>query len=88
MSNRYVIRALPALFLLAAVSAGAQSFRVQCPARTITHPDPSNTGVNNSEPSYTGPTTFGTVATKDALKVDRLRGDGCQQNQQHGPARR
>ena len=38
--------------------AGAQSFRVQCPASTITHP---NSAANNSEPAYTGPTVFGTV---------------------------
>ena len=36
----------------------AQSFRVQCPASTITHPDPSNAGVNNGEPAYLGPTTL------------------------------
>jgi FtsP/CotA-like multicopper oxidase with cupredoxin domain len=35
--------------------ARAQSFRVQCPTSTITHPDASK---NNSEPAYTGPTTF------------------------------
>jgi len=38
----------------------AQSFRVQCPTSTITHPDPGNTGVNNSEPAYAGPTYTGT----------------------------
>ena len=38
--------------------ASAQSFRVQCPTSTITHPDPTNAGVNNSEPAYTGPTTL------------------------------
>ena len=42
----------------AALSATAQSFRVQCPTSTITHPDPSNAGVNNSEPAYKAPTTF------------------------------
>jgi hypothetical protein len=42
----------------AAVAASAQSFRVQCPTSTITHPDPGNTGVNNSEPPYNGPTQF------------------------------
>jgi hypothetical protein len=36
----------------------AQSFRVQCPTSTITHPDPGNTGVNNTEPAYVGPTLF------------------------------
>jgi hypothetical protein len=29
---------------------------VQCPTSTITHPDPNTTGVNNSEPAYTGAT--------------------------------
>jgi hypothetical protein len=38
--------------------AAAQSFRVQCPTSTITHPDPGNTGVNNAEPAYVGPTAF------------------------------
>src|SRR5579863_10274205 len=33
----------------------AQSFRVQCPTSTITHPTSAN---NNSEPAYNGPTTF------------------------------
>src|SRR5271167_408780 len=39
--------------------AGAQSFRVQCPTNTITHPA-SLTNVN-AEPPYMGPTTFTTV---------------------------
>ena len=37
--------------------ANAQSFRVQCPTSTITHPTSAN---NNSEPSYVGPTYTGT----------------------------
>jgi len=36
--------------------ASAQSFRVQCPTSTITHPNAAN---NNSEPAYTGPTYTG-----------------------------
>ena len=36
-----------------AVPAMAQSFRVQCPTSTITHPNAAN---NNSEPAYSGPT--------------------------------
>src|SRR5579863_914280 len=35
--------------------ASAQSFRVQCPTSTITHPTAAN---NNSEPPYNGPTAF------------------------------
>jgi hypothetical protein len=46
--------------------AGAQSFRVQCPTSTITHPltgancstNPTNPGCNNTEPGYIGPTQF------------------------------
>ena len=45
---------LPLLVSLATI-AGAQSFRVQCPASTITHPNAAN---NNSEPAYNGPTTL------------------------------
>jgi hypothetical protein len=39
------------------VMAGAQSFRVQCPTSTVTHPTAAN---NNSEPAYVGPTYTGT----------------------------
>ena len=42
--------------------ASAQSFRVQCPTSTITHPDPTNSGSNNLEPAYKGPTQFTTNA--------------------------
>ena len=48
------------LVCLATVAASAQSFRVQCPTATITHPDPANAGINNSEPPYNGPTQFTT----------------------------
>jgi FtsP/CotA-like multicopper oxidase with cupredoxin domain len=43
------------LLTLCAVPAMAQSFRVQCPLNTITHPVAAN---NNSEPAYLGPTQF------------------------------
>jgi FtsP/CotA-like multicopper oxidase with cupredoxin domain len=52
------LRGAAALLLLVALPAGAQSFRVQCPTSTITHPDASGTGVNNAEPAYSGPTTL------------------------------
>ena len=39
-----------------AVPAMAQSFRVQCPTSTVTHPGANN----NSEPAYVGPTYTGT----------------------------
>ena len=44
---------LVVLVSVAATSASAQSFRVQCPTSTITHPVAAN---NNAEPAYTGPT--------------------------------
>ena len=48
---------LPILFVcFATVAATAQSFRVQCPTTTITHP--SNLNNNNAEPAYTAPTTL------------------------------
>jgi FtsP/CotA-like multicopper oxidase with cupredoxin domain len=45
------------LVCLLTVAAGAQSFQVQCPTTTITHPTAANT-----EPAYTGATTFTTGA--------------------------
>src|SRR6266403_4073456 len=49
---------LPILLIcLVPAVASAQSFRVQCPTSTITHPVAAN---NNSEPVYTGPTYTGT----------------------------
>jgi FtsP/CotA-like multicopper oxidase with cupredoxin domain len=48
---------LPTLLCLAPLTARAQSFRVQCPTSTITHPTAAN---NNSEPAYAGPTVFTT----------------------------
>src|SRR5205085_12259362 len=46
-----------ALVCLATGVARAQSFRVQCPTSTVTHPVAAN---NNSEPAYAGPTYTGT----------------------------
>jgi hypothetical protein len=58
MRNRNQVRLLiHVLVCLATVCAGAQSFRVQCPTSTITHPVAAN---NNSEPNYVGPTYTGT----------------------------
>jgi FtsP/CotA-like multicopper oxidase with cupredoxin domain len=50
-----MISVVGVLCLVAALSASAQSFRVQCPTSTITHPVVGN---NNSEPAYAGATTF------------------------------
>jgi FtsP/CotA-like multicopper oxidase with cupredoxin domain len=51
---------LPILIVsFATLTAYGQSFRVQCPTSTITHPTAAN---NNSEPTYNGATTFTTGA--------------------------
>ncbi len=42
--------------IVSALPATAQSFRVQCPTSTITHPSSLNN--NNAEPAYAGPTTL------------------------------
>jgi hypothetical protein len=47
---------LPILLTCLAAVASAQSFRVQCPTSTITHPSALHN--NNSEPAYNGPTTL------------------------------
>src|SRR3974390_1473452 len=63
---------MPILLLaFVTVAANAQSFRVQCPPFTITHPltgtscstSPTGTGCNNTEPLYQGPTQFTRPAT-------------------------
>jgi FtsP/CotA-like multicopper oxidase with cupredoxin domain len=55
----------PILFVcaFAVVGANAQSFRVQCPASTITHPNAAN---NNSEPAYVGPSYTGAAGYPSA----------------------
>jgi hypothetical protein len=59
INTRFVLRGLPTILLvMMSLPAAAQSFRVQCPTSTITHPDPTNTGVNNTEPAYVGPTAY------------------------------
>ncbi len=55
MTRRRMGTVVLALIGLAATTATAQSFRVQCPTSTITHPTEAN---NNAEPAYTGSTTF------------------------------
>jgi FtsP/CotA-like multicopper oxidase with cupredoxin domain len=57
MSSRVAKILMFTTIAVSAVSAGAQSFRVQCPTATITHPNAAN---NNSEPVYAGPTTLTT----------------------------
>jgi Multicopper oxidase len=45
------------IVVVSAIPAASQSFRVQCPTTTKTHPTAAN---NNSEPAYVGPTYTGT----------------------------
>jgi FtsP/CotA-like multicopper oxidase with cupredoxin domain len=45
------------LLFAIALPTAAQSFRVQCPSSTVTHPIAAN---NNSEPTYNGPTQYTT----------------------------
>jgi hypothetical protein len=71
---------LTLLVCFAAIAASAQSFQIQCPTSTITHPNAAN---NNSEPAYTGPTTFTTLsAANGGYKVPATKVNGaikCQQ---------
>ena len=51
---------LPILLVcFATVAASAQSFRVQCPTSTITHPAANN----DSEPAYTAATQYKCTVT-------------------------
>ena len=65
MSSRIAGLTLCALGLVcvATLQANAQSFRVQCPTSTITHPDPTNSDLNSTEPAYAGPTTYTSTNT-------------------------
>ncbi len=70
---------LAALIFVAALPAAAQSFRVQCPNSTITHP--STLHNNDTEPSYTGPTVLSTAsATTYQVPTSNVNGAiKCQQ---------
>jgi FtsP/CotA-like multicopper oxidase with cupredoxin domain len=63
--------------------AAAQSFRVQCPTSTITHPSTVAGVNNNAEPTYTGPTTLAlnsqgflapTANVNGAIKCQQISG--------------
>src|SRR5436190_9474314 len=69
------------LLATAATVANAQSFQVQCPTTTITHP--ANLHDNNSEPAYNGPTSFAngtkgyiepTANVNGAIKCQQISG--------------
>jgi FtsP/CotA-like multicopper oxidase with cupredoxin domain len=64
-------------FCLAPLTVSAQSFRVQCPTSTVTHPVAAN---NNSEPPYAGPTAFTTNASGFLIPSSNVNGAiKCQQ---------
>src|SRR6266850_8307875 len=80
MINLQLVRlGLPAILLaLLSLPAGAQSFRVQCPTSTITHPTAAN---NNAEPAYVGATFTGTAGypatpahVNGAIKCQQISG--------------
>src|SRR6266704_7039582 len=70
---------LPILLVCFVPAVGrAQSFRVQCPTSTITHPVAAN---NDSEPAYAGPTYSGTTGypaaparVNGAIKCQQISG--------------
>src|SRR5512146_2186481 len=68
------------MILMAGLIASAQSFRVQCPTSTITHPS-GLTNVN-AEPTYTGPTAYGLDPQGRGFEVPTANVNGaikCQQ---------
>ncbi len=65
------------LTCIATLSVRAQSFRVQCPTSTITHPSALNN--NNAEPSYAGPTVFDTTGAYIVPKSNVNGAIKCQQ---------
>jgi FtsP/CotA-like multicopper oxidase with cupredoxin domain len=66
MRNLYRVWISTLVVAFGAFGASAQSFRVQCPISTITHPltgsscgsNPTGAGCNNTEPVYSGPTQY------------------------------
>jgi Multicopper oxidase len=82
MMDRLVRMMVATAVLLLAWDARAQSFRVQCPTSTITHPaPPGNPAKNSTEPAYTGPTTL-TPGSQGYLAPDPSTVNGaikCQQ---------
>lgn len=84
MMDRLVRMMVATAVLLFAWDARAQSFRVQCPTSTITHPAPPNNPAKNStEPAYTGPTypapatdytTGNTGPVNGAIKCQQISG--------------
>lgn len=66
------------LVVVATVAASGQSFQVQCPSSTITHP--STLHDNNSEPAYTAATTLSAGANGYLVPTANVNGAiKCQQ---------
>ena len=83
MANRNISRLCfsVALMCVASLTASAQSFQVQCPTTTVTHP--ATLHDNNSEPTYTGPTDLAlnaqgffapTANVNGAIKCQQISG--------------
>jgi FtsP/CotA-like multicopper oxidase with cupredoxin domain len=68
------------LLSVAALPAMSQTFRVQCPTSTITHPTAS---ANNAEPAYTAPTVF-TAPTATSYQTPTKNVNGAIKCQQVG----
>jgi hypothetical protein len=64
------------LIFVAAMPAAAQSFRVQCPTSTITHPTAANTEPPYVGPTYTGTNGYGTTPAhvNGAIKCQQISG--------------
>jgi FtsP/CotA-like multicopper oxidase with cupredoxin domain len=64
------------LIFVAAMPAAAQSFRVQCPTSTITHPTAANTEPTYVGPTYTGTNGYGTTPAhvNGAIKCQQISG--------------
>jgi len=76
MSRKIVSTLVLALIGIPTLTATAQSFRVQCPTSTITHPN----ATNNSEPTYVGPTTYTTNSSGYVTPATNVNGAiKCQQ---------
>ena len=81
MKKLFQALGLLVLCCLTPLAGSAQSFRVQCPTSTITHPDTTTTQlVNSSEPAYTAPTYTGVSSDYTSGKTGPVNGAiKCQQ---------
>src|ERR1700732_2137514 len=80
MSRRFAgaVVSLAVFTLAPATCATAQSFRVQCPTSTITHPSTLNN--NNAEPAYSVPTSLATNGNGYLVPTANVNGAiKCQQ---------